>query len=108
MISAKEAVDLYDASGAECTALLESTFDRPIREAAEGGKRNVFVFLGNEEVWKTVTPTPLHKQAMDKLAALGFRCQFVAAHGESYVPAGLRDDEGDGPKYRNYGIAVHW
>ena len=45
---------------------------------------------------------------MDKLKALGYVVTWQGAYGESYVPRGLADDDGNGPKHINYGMTVGW
>ena len=106
MITAKEAIALYDASGAEADAMLKN-IEPKIVDAAKAGKRNVFFLIDASEVWKNIAPTPLQNQVMDKLYALGYRVQFTR-YGGSYVPAALADDDGKGPKYENFGFAIHW
>ncbi len=107
MIDAAEARRLYDESGAEVTAWLDCNASRKIEDAAKSGKRNVFIFLDSEEVWKNPTPSPIQKRCIDALIGLGYRAEFKV-DAETYVPRGLADDEGAGPKYRNYGIMVSW
>lgn len=106
MISAKEAKAIYDESGAEATALLNQ-FEEPIRNAAREGKRNVFCHLGCNETYVRLEATPLQKQVMDKLSALGYRVQMCKDGGE-FIPRGLADDDGNGPKHYIYGFAIHW
>lgn len=106
MITAQEAKAIYDESGAEAEALMNK-FDAPIRKAASEGKRHVFYDLGCNEAYKRLEATPLQKQVMDKLHALGYRVQFCK-DGMEYVPRGLADDDGKGPLHYNYGFAIHW
>ena len=106
MISAKEAKALYDESGAEAEAMMKQ-FEKPIQDAAKAGKRTVFCYLGSNETWVQLETTPIQKQVMDKLSALGFRISFCK-DGEEFVPRALADDDGKGPKYYSYGFAIHW
>ncbi len=107
MIDAKEAKRLYDESGAEVTAWLNSEVSKKVEDAAKSGKRNVFIFLGSEELWKHPTLTPIQKRCISALIDMEYRAEFKV-DDETYVPRGLADDEGNGPKYRNYGIMVSW
>ena len=107
MIDANEAKRLYDESGAEVSAWLESAVSKKVEDAAKSGKRNVFIFLDSVEVWNHLEPTPIEKRYISALIGLGYRAVFMT-DGAPYVPAGLSDDYGDGPKYQNYGIMVSW
>lgn len=106
MISAKEAKALYDASGKEAEQIL-LTIEPKIIDASNRGERKVFIHLDASEVGCLVAPTALQTQIIDKLIALGYRVQF-ASHGESYVPRGLSDDDGNGPRYTNLGFIIQW
>lgn len=106
MISAKEAKALYDASGAESDAML-ATLEPYIVAAAKEGKLNCFILIDCIEVLKTITVTPLQHQVLDKLHKLGFRVS-ISKHGNSYVPRGLADDDGNSPKHQNYGYCIGW
>lgn len=108
MITAKEAKTLYDDSGAEVDAYLSTKIEPAIRKAATAGKRTMFHYLDAEEVWKTVNPTPLQIRIIDKLRELGFHVAFGRDESHVYVPRGLADDEGNGPKYSNYGLTIGW
>lgn len=110
MITAKEAKQIVDESGVEADAIINNTIDKLVRDAAAKGQRNVFLNLGAAETFSIsrVTPTAIQTQIMDKLGALGYRVQFVRGQGAPYVPPGRMDDFGEGPKYQNYGIAIHW
>lgn len=106
MITAKEAKELYDKSGVEVENFVNQ-LEKPITEAATSGQRCVFFHIDAADVNSQIKPTALHKKVMDKLFELGYRVQF-SRDGHSYVPPGLADNFGDGPKYTNYGLAIHW
>jgi hypothetical protein len=108
MITAKEAKELYDASGAEVDQYIQYKLDKAIRDAATQGKQSLFHFVDGFEVWKNVDPTPLQKRIIAKLKELGFHAVWHRDTTHVYVPAGLADDNGDGPKYSNYGIQIGW
>ena len=109
MITAKEAKQLYDESGAEVEQFLKNEVEKRITDAAKGGKRQVFIYLGSVKQFEYLdrTVTPLQKAVADKLKTLGYRAD-IKLDGESYVPRGLADDDGYGPKVQNYGIQVSW
>jgi hypothetical protein len=106
MIPARDARALYDRSGAEAEKQLLQ-IEPVIINAANEGRCNVFFLLGSEETHRSVKPTQLQSQVMDKLHALGYRVQFCR-YGEEYVPRALVDDCGKGPKHTNFGFALHW
>lgn len=109
MIDAKQAKQLYDESGAEVEEYLRLTVEPEIVKAAKGGKRYVFIGLGTTRPYEYVESklTPLNRAVADRLQELGYRARFVN-DGESYVPRGLADDDGNGPSHRNYGIQIGW
>lgn len=108
MINAKAAKELYDKSGAEVDAYLKNNLEKAVMDAAKAGSRSLFHFLGSEEVFKNVTPTPIQKQIMNKLIELGYTVKFSSKDGDVYVPRGLADDNGKGPLYQNYGLEIGW
>lgn len=109
MITAKEAKELYDKSGQEVAEYLKHTVEKEVVKAAEGGKRTTTIHLGCLEPFRYLEQeiTPLHKAVEWKLKELGYRTQ-IAVYGERYVPRGLADDDGNGPKHQNYGIHIVW
>lgn len=109
MITAKEAKQLYDESGAEVEQFLKNSVEKKIADAAKGGKRFVFIDLGSIRFYEHVQDklTPLNKAVIERLVELDYRARVVLA-GEPYVPRGLADDDGNGPKHQNYGIQVGW
>lgn len=111
MITANEAVQLYDASGAEAEAYLATNFDKQVRICVEGGKRTYFHFIGSDEVRffdERKHISPLLSQVMDRLKGHGFNVKFVLDKSHQYVPRGLSDDDGNGPVHANYGIQISW
>lgn len=109
MITAKEAKKLYDESGAEVDHFLKSKVEINVVSAAKSGKRFVFIFLGSKGSFDHLDQmiTPLQKAVVDKLKELGYRAE-IKLDGESYVPLGLADDDGNGPFHTNYGIHIGW
>ncbi len=109
MITAKEAKELYDQSGAEVTDFLERNVESKVSYAAKSGKRLVFIHLGSKGMFDHLDQliTPLQKAVVEKLLELGYRARIVL-DGEKYVPPGLADDDGNGPSHQNYGIQISW
>jgi hypothetical protein len=109
MITAKEAKELYDQSGQEVADYLKYTVENEVVKAAEGGKRNTIIHLGSKELFDHLDQliTPLQKAVVDKLKELGYRAE-IKLYGDHYVPRGLADDDGKGPKHQNYGIHIGW
>ena len=109
MITAKEAKQLYDQSGAEVELFLKNEVEKRITDAAKGGKRFVFIDLGCIRLYEHVEQklTPLNRAVVERLVELGYRARVVL-DGDKYVPRGLADDDGNGPKIQNYGIQIGW
>ena len=109
MITAAQAKNLYDESGAEVDSYLNKTIAPKIEKAAKAGKRNVFIDVGAEQAYGSTKALkePLHTSTMMKLAELGYKVSW-GADGDPYVPRGLADDYGEGPKYTNMGIHISW
>ena len=109
MITAKEAKELYDQSGAEVDHFLKHTVEINVVTAAKSGKRDVIILLdslGPYEYLDSVV-TPLQKAVVAKLKKLGYAAE-IKLYGDSYVPRGLADDDGRGPSHQNYGIQISW
>lgn len=107
MITAKEAFELYNQSGAEVRRFLGYTVDQAVQNAAKAGKRSVEILLSAEECWKTLVPTPFERSVIAQLEELGYNVK-LERYGEPYVPRGLADDNGNGPMHRNYGFIISW
>jgi hypothetical protein len=109
MITAKEAKELYDESGAEVEQFLSYNVEQKVMDAANGGKRSVTIHLGSKDHFSCLAQliTPLQKAVVEKLKELGYQV-VIKADGEFYVPRGLADDDGNGPKHQNYGIQISW
>ena len=109
MITANEAKQLYDESGAEVEQFLKNNVEKQVICAAKAGKRQLFIDMGSVKQFEYLanTITPLQQAVEDKLKTLGYRAD-IRLDGESYVPRGLDDDEGTGPKIQNYGIQLSW
>lgn len=107
MITADETKTLYDQSGAEVDKYLHHKIEPEIK-AATSGNRTVFHFIGSRDVFTHPRPDPLQTRIIEKPRAPGYAVQWLESEGESYVPRGLADDDGDGPSYTNYGIRITW
>lgn len=108
MITAAEAKALYDDSGVEVAKYLQYKIEPEVKAAATSGKRTVFHYVGSCDMFTYPRPDPLQNRIIEKLRELGFTVQWLDSDGESYVPRGLADDDGNGPSYTNYGIQIAW
>lgn len=106
MITAKEVKALYEQSGAAIEEML-TRIEPQIVAAATAGKESVFIHIGSAETHKRIDPTTRQRQLMKRLNEFGFLAHFTC-QSETYVPASLRDDEGHGPLYSNFGITISW
>lgn len=107
MISAKEARALYDKSGAEADSYLQHEVMPKIKKAAESGKLRIEILVSAVDIFDRCTLTPLMVQVIAKLGELGFVVKYDR-YGDEYVPCGLADDNGNGPKHRNCGLIIQW
>ncbi len=109
MINAKEAKELYDQCGQEVTDYLKHTVEKEVVKAAEGGKRQVTIFLNAKRPFDHLCDVikPLEKSVVDKLNELGYSAK-INLYGDCYVPSALTGLNGDGPYYQNYGIQISW
>ena len=109
MINAKEAKALYDKSGQEVADYLKHTVEPAVKKAATAGKRKVYIQLGATQFSSEMSEeiTHVHRGVVEKLKELDYVVS-IAQDGESYVPRGLADDDGDGPSYTNYGFHISW
>lgn len=106
MLSAKEALDLYNNSLYTLDKYLNDNFHSGIRQAAMNGTRKYIHDMGSEQ-FSLPALSDLEKKVIEELGKLGFKTQYIF-YGESYVPRGLAADDGTGPGYKNYGIVVTW
>ena len=107
MLSAKEALEIVNNSDAEVLKSLKM-FDEQIRYYSAKGERKYFYDMGSIEIYHPLPVLkPLSVSVMSRLKVLGYSVEYCF-YGESYVPRGLADDDGNGPSYKNYGIVVTW
>lgn len=109
MITAKEAKQLYDQSGAEVDQFLKNNVERKIKDAASSGKRYTTVHLGTVPQFEYLDQviTPLQHAVVDKLKELGYQAA-IKLDGEKYVPRGWADDDGNGRTVQNYEVVISW
>lgn len=109
MITAAEAVKLYQESGHEVDQFLEHKVKPVVTVAAMLGKRIAFIHLDSikQHGHLYLAITPLQQAVVDKLVKLGYNA-VIKIDGEPYVPRGLADDDGNGPTHQNYGISIRW
>ena len=107
MLSAKEAIEIVNNSDAEVLKSLKM-FDEQVRYYSAKGERKYFYDMGSTEACLALpTLKPLAVSVMSRLKVLGYSVEYCF-YGDSYVPRGLADDDGNGPSYKNYGILVRW
>lgn len=109
MITSKQAKELYDDSGYEVEQFLTYSVETEVMNAAKSGKRSVFIFLSSKGSFDHLDQliTPLQWAVVNKLKELGYTSR-IDLDGDYYVPRGLADDDGNGPKHINYGIHIGW
>jgi len=109
MITAAQAKQFYDDSGHEVEQFLTHTVEPVVTDAAKSGKRFIFIFLDHLGPYDYLDRviTPLQKAVVTKLKELGYLAE-IKLDGKQYVPRGLADDDGNGPKHQNYGIHIGW
>jgi hypothetical protein len=109
MITAKQAKQFYDDSGYEVEQFLTYSVETEVMNAAKGGKRQVQIHIGTTGPFEYVDQkiTPLEKAIIAKLKELGYTAK-IENYGDSYVPRGLADDDGNGLTHRNYGFIIGW
>lgn len=106
MISAKEALELYNNSLYTLQRYLEDNFHSGIRQAAMDGKKQYFHCI---DCCSSTLPkmSDLEYKVVGELQKLGYKVNYTF-YGDKYVPRGLADDDGNGPEHQNYGILVSW
>lgn len=105
MMTAKEAKELMAGSALQVTRFLESEVMPKIKTAAELGKSECFIMLGNKLKDSHQFDMSLaHSTASRELQKLGYTVR-VGTNGDPYVPRGLDEDS---PLHVNYGIFVGW
>lgn len=107
MITATEALAIYEKTGADVKKFLKKEIEPKIKYAASQGKRSVFVFLTSYESYAQPSLENYHKKAVEELASLGYTVS-LGRDGDPYVPRGLADDNGEGPSHINYGLHIGW
>lgn len=107
MITATEALAIYEQTGADVKKFLKEEIEQKIKYAASQGKRSIFVCLTSYESYTQPSLKSYHKKAVEELASLGYTVS-LGRDGDPYVPRGLADDDGDGPRHINYGLHIGW
>jgi len=112
MITAQEARALSEASDAHLERYL-ALIDKEIRSHAEKGDRVYECYV--EDLWVSKetyvhpSPDPLQQRVINalKMAPTFFGAEWRKS-GDTYVPRGLANDDGEGPSYQNYCIHIRW
>jgi hypothetical protein len=105
MISAKEAKELYDQSGAEVEFFLTKTVEPAVIKAARSGKQKVNIDIGCQRANTPYEIKPFHNNVLAKLRNLGYTAGIEWIE-DAFVPRGLQD--GNCTLYRNYGYVIKW
>ena len=116
MITAEQAAQL----AAQSDAMIEQyliKIGHAIEAVAMAGERSLSlntVFSCDERVSFSIGPHEKkseHQQfrvrLINALKSFNYRAQ-IEMIGDSYVPRGLADDDGNGPVYQQYAIVVRW
>ena len=107
MITAKEALALYNATGHEADEFIEKQLQPKIIRAANEGKRVIFHEIDSCRQHYFINPDPLQRQVMKKMMELGYVCE-IKKDGHPYVPEGLKDNYGEGELHVKYGFQIGW
>jgi hypothetical protein len=111
MITAKEALDLYETSDAFIQPQYLDKLEADIRQAATAGKRELV--CGIKKLTETVAdtetaePNSIQAKVMAELKRAKFRVEWTKV-GEPVVPKALQDETGAGPLHATWGIQVSW
>lgn len=109
MINAKEAKLLYDSSSAMVESYLTRSIEPAIKNAAQEGELKVVIHIDSLEssTYLNQVVTQLHKSTVERLLDLGYTAK-IGYYGDTYIPRGLINDDGDGPTYQRYGLIIGW
>lgn len=109
MITAEETRALFDHAGKAVDDYLKHSVEPRVVFAAKHGKREVTILIGSVDAITRIDSalSPVHRAAEGKLHELGYTAS-ISLYGEAYVPAGLADDDGNGPKHKNVGLHIRW
>ena len=110
-ITAEQARYLVDESDAGIDYILKD-IDKNIRDAARKGERVLVSYALHAWLSRPLTdlfvkPNDVQLKVMKFLRKYNYSVEFNT-HGDSYVPKGLADDFGMGPKYINWCIHIRW
>ncbi len=112
MITASEALKLVNKSDANVDMYIK-LIEPHIKKIAEEGKRSYDCYV--DGLWSSVetnkvaytTLTDIQKLVSDKLKIFGYRVS-LGRSGDTYVPPGLTDNYGEGPKHVNICLIISW
>jgi hypothetical protein len=111
MFTAVEARKLTDQASGKYEKICEK-IGLKVKELADAGKNEYAIyeegFWGAMSIWEMRNPaTEAQTLLMSLLRKYGYRVT-LEPDGETYVPRGLADDDGDGPKHQNRCIVIRW
>jgi len=111
MITAAEALKIFQDSGADVVEFISKNIDPKIRLAALVGDRECFVASSSDPVpaWcSAVYPDERDQLIIQKLRGLGFHVSFGLDLAHKFVPAALANDDGDGEAHCKRGFFIRW
>lgn len=107
MISAKEASEITANSTAAVDRYIQEKIEPVVLSAAEKGLNSCKVTIGTVYTYEEIDCTAVETRVLGILKELGYRAT-VETYGDPYVPRGLQNDMGVGPRVRNYGFLISW
>lgn len=112
MIAAKEAAALVVMSNANVDLYIVK-IELEIIKLAKAGKRIHTCYVdglwGAFDIWEATHQkfTPIQEAVAEKMRMLGYSVA-IGTDGSPYVPRGLQDDDGGGPKKINVCMTIKW
>lgn len=106
-MNVSEARDITKNSRALAEDYLKDFIYPKIKSSANNGKFSCFFFIGSQERYRHIHVEQKIESAIEILKQSGYNVK-LDYNGFSYVPRGLSDDDGNGPKYTSYGLHIDW
>lgn len=110
MITAQQAAEIAKAGDKEVDRIL-LLLEKEIEAKAKLGEREYKCY--KHVSWEALglydekKPSPLQERLITELKKYGFAAD-MRLDGESYVPRGLADDDGNGPEHWNSVLVIKW
>ena len=107
MITASEAREKTNLIGAMATNYIKDVVEPSVMQAIDKGENCCLIYIDSLESWRIPSSSAMHSEVMRELRSLGYAVVYSFS-GTEYVPPGLSDDDGNGPKHRNVSIKITW